>query len=80
MNIKQKIRDYFSNAISSPVGDDDDVFNLGLVDSLFALQLVLFVEGQFALQVEGDELNLDNFCTINAIESFVSTKLAAARQ
>lgn len=74
MNIKQKIRNYFSKTISTPVRDDDDVFALGLVDSLFALQLVLFVEKEFTLQVEGDDLNLDNFCTINAIDAFVTAK------
>lgn len=74
MNIKQKIREYFSNTLAKPIGDNDDVFALGLVDSLFALQLVLFVEKAFHLQVEGDELDLDNFSTIDAIATFVETK------
>jgi acyl carrier protein len=63
--------------ISAPVADDDDIFRLGLVDSLFALQLVLFVEQEFGLRVEGEELDLDNFCSIDAISSFVSRKMAS---
>ncbi|WP_402721335.1 acyl carrier protein [Janthinobacterium rivuli] len=80
MGTKQEIRDYFSKTISSPVSDDDDVFSLGVVDSLFALQLVLFVEQAFDLLVEGDDLNLDNFCTINAISSFVESKHSCVSQ
>lgn len=75
MAIKQTIRSFFSHSISASIRDDDDVFSLGLVDSLFALQLVLFVERQFDLQVEGDDLNLDNFCTINAICAFVEARV-----
>lgn len=80
MGIKQKIRNYFSQTISSPVDDEDDVFGLGIVDSLFALQLVLFVEQAFDIQVEGDDLDLDNFCSIQAICSFVEAKLACKSQ
>ncbi|MDQ1920914.1 acyl carrier protein [Massilia pseudoviolaceinigra] len=80
MGIKQKIRDYFSKTISAQVKDEDDVFSLGVVDSLFALQLVLFVEQEFDVQVEGDDLNLDHFCTINAIHSFVEAKRALVSQ
>jgi len=80
MGIKQKIREHFSQTVSSPVKDDDDVFALGIVDSLFALQLVLFVEQDFDLQVDGEDLNLDNFCSINAIASFVESKHRGERQ
>jgi acyl carrier protein len=76
MDTKHKIREYFSKAISLPLGDTDDFFEMGLVDSLFALQLVLFVENEFQLHVEGEDLDLDNFCTINAVERFVAKKLA----
>ena len=33
------------------LGDDDNIFELGLVDSLFAIQLVLFVEGEFGINI-----------------------------
>ena len=37
-----RIRAYFGRTIPKPVGDSDDIFDLGLVDSLFAMQLVAF--------------------------------------
>lgn len=77
MDNEHRIRRYIESMISAPVADDDDIFRLGLVDSLFALQLVLFVEQEFGLRVEGEELDLDNFCSIDAISSFVSRKMAS---
>ena len=74
MDTKQRVRNYFSKAISTSIRDDDDIFNLSLVDSLFALQLVMFVEQEFDLRVDGKDIDLDNFCTINAITAFVEGK------
>jgi len=45
MDVRERIRDYFDTVIPEPVGDEDDIFELALVDSLFALQIVAFVEG-----------------------------------
>jgi methoxymalonate biosynthesis acyl carrier protein len=50
---------------------DDDIFAAGLVSSLFALQLVMFVETEFGVLVEDSDLEIDNFRSIAAIESFV---------
>ena len=47
--------------------DDQDIFAMGFVNSLFAMQLVLFVENQFGVAVEDDDLDIDNFKSINAI-------------
>ncbi|HZB94415.1 MAG TPA: phosphopantetheine-binding protein [Herpetosiphonaceae bacterium] len=56
------------------VQDDDDIFALGFVNSLFAMQLVLFVEQNFGIVVENEDLNIDNFRTINAIARFIDQK------
>ena len=64
MNVRTRIRDYFGKVISDPINDDDDIFHLGLVDSLFALQLLAFVEGEFSIVAERDDLNIRNFSSI----------------
>ncbi|MFG1610301.1 hypothetical protein [Actinoplanes sp. NPDC049265] len=56
------------------IRDDDDMFALGVVNSLFAIQLVRFVEIEFALRAERDDLDIDNFCSINALTAFVRRK------
>lgn len=72
--IKQRIRDFLAKRIASPMSDDDDIFSMGLVDSLFALQLVVFIEQEFEITVEGEDLDLDNFCSVNAMSAFVTKK------
>jgi acyl carrier protein len=59
-------------------GDDDDIFALGFLTSLRALELVTFVEHRFGLTVDAEDLNLDNFRTIAKIADFVRRKTAAA--
>lgn len=54
--------------------DDEDIFALGFVNSLFAMQLVLFVEQEFSLTIENEDLDFENFRTINAITHLVERK------
>lgn len=60
------------------LGDDDDMFATGYVNSMFAMQLVQFVEGEFGITVDSDDLDLDNFRTVSSIAGFVERKKAAA--
>lgn len=57
------------------VQDDDDIFAMGFVNSLFAMQLVLFIEKEFGMSVEDEDLNIDNFRTINTITELIKGKL-----
>jgi acyl carrier protein len=58
------------------VADDEDLFASGLVNSLFAMQLVLFVEKEFSIKVDNEDLDLDNFRSVSAITGFIQRKLA----
>lgn len=58
--------------------DDQDIFAMGFVNSLFAMQLVMFVENDFGITVENDDLDIDNFRSINAIVKLIERKAVAA--
>lgn len=75
MDTSQRISNYLANCIGSTVGSHEDIFKRGLVNSLFAMQLVVFIEQEFQITVDGEELDLDNFCSIDAMSAFVSRKL-----
>ena len=76
--MRTSIRNFLSEHITSyDLQDDDDFFALGLANSLFAMQLLLFVEQEFDISIDGDDLNLDNFKTINAITDLVKRKTEA---
>jgi methoxymalonate biosynthesis acyl carrier protein len=76
MEIKDTVKSFLQKKIGEEVSFnyDDDIFKLGLVNSLFALELVVFLENTFGLQVENEDLNLENFNQINNIEKFVQRK------
>jgi methoxymalonate biosynthesis acyl carrier protein len=57
---------------------DEDIFAAGYVNSLFALQLIAFIEKTFAISVEDDDLELTNFATVSAIERFIERKRGGA--
>ncbi|OEU92136.1 acyl carrier protein [Streptomyces abyssalis] len=73
-DITREITEFLSAALRSEVGPDDDYFALGLADSLFALELVTFVESRFSLTVEVEDLDLESFRTANRITRFVQRK------
>ena len=54
------------------IGDGDDLFATGLVSSLFAVQIVMWVQRTFHLEVSSNDLELDNFRSVEAIVDFVA--------
>ncbi len=55
--------------------DGDDLFTLGFVTSMFAIQLVTFVESSFAIEIANEDLELDNFRSVDAIARLVERKV-----
>lgn len=71
--IKAFLAKFFGNHDLQP---DEDIFSLGFVNSMFAMQLVLFVEQQFQISIDNEDLDFENFRTINAIAKLVERKTA----
>jgi acyl carrier protein len=75
---EETIRAFVSRYIrGSEWRNDEDMFELGLVNSLFAMQLVMFVEKEFGVTVEDEDLEMDNFRSVDAIAGFVRRKRQA---
>ncbi|HEX5203448.1 acyl carrier protein [Paractinoplanes rhizophilus] len=62
---------------TADIGDNDDIFALGYVNSLFAMELVVFIERHFAIAIPNDELRIDNFRTVKAMTGLVERQLPA---
>lgn len=58
--------------------EDEDIFATGLINSLFVMQLVLYIEKEFSITCQGEDLDMDNFRSINKINEFVNGKQLAA--
>ncbi len=69
------IRSYILENISIPALDDDfDIFEAGIVNSLFAIELMTFLEKAFNIKVTMDDLDMENFKSVNATSQFVQRK------
>ena len=77
--IKETVKGFILSSVAIPqLGDDDDLFGSGIVNSLFAVQLMTFIEKTFAIEVGMDDLDIDNFKSLNAATAFVLKKNAQA--
>jgi methoxymalonate biosynthesis acyl carrier protein len=88
--VKEKIRAMVQSNLNifhadAKFTDDDNIFRKGFVDSLFAVQLIAYLEQEFAIKVSNKDLDINNFHSVNKMVGFVerkrqeSTETAAAR-
>jgi methoxymalonate biosynthesis acyl carrier protein len=70
--VKATIRGFILSSIAVPDLDDDaNLFESGIVNSLFAVQLMTFIEKTFAIEMGMDDLDIENFKSLNATTGFV---------
>jgi methoxymalonate biosynthesis acyl carrier protein len=74
---KEKLRAFIGRHIGGRViGDDEEIFAAGFVNSMFAMQIVLFLEKNFQIAIGNEDLELKNFQTIDAMAALIERKTA----
>ena len=58
-----------------PYAPDQDLFASGLVSSMFAMELVVFLEQNFGVFIGGADLKLDHFRTVHSMSGLVQRLL-----
>ncbi|ANW54296.1 MULTISPECIES: acyl carrier protein [Burkholderia] len=75
MEIEKSIAEFLKrNSGSDEIISADDVFQSGLVNSLFAMQIVMFVQREFEIVISDADLTIDNFKNFEAIVDLVRRK------
>ena len=72
---------FLSKVLTNPdvfFGDDDSLVVSRILDSLKVAELIVFLEDQFQMSYDGDDLVPANLDTINAIASYIQIKREAA--
>lgn len=66
---KQTIRNFLTESANKGIniGDDDSLLASRLIDSLKFAELIVFLEGNYKVSFDADDLSPENFDTINAI-------------
>jgi methoxymalonate biosynthesis acyl carrier protein len=76
--MKEAIRTFIQASINiDGLGNDENLFESGIVNSLFAVQLMTFIERTFEIEVGTDDLDIENFKSIDATATFVARKREA---
>jgi methoxymalonate biosynthesis acyl carrier protein len=80
MNISEKIRSFILDNLMAiddedEFSDADNIFQLGYVNSLFAIKLLNYVEKEFNIVIENEEMDIGNFSSVMAIEQLVQKKI-----
>lgn len=79
MNKLEKLQRFFVEELQVPaeaVAPDHPIIANKILDSFGILQVVSFVEGEFGVAVEAEELVPENFGSIEAIVQLVDSKQA----
>lgn len=53
------------------VTEDEDILTTGLVDSIGIVRLLGFIEDELGVAIPPEDVTLENFLSVNAIESYL---------
>jgi methoxymalonate biosynthesis acyl carrier protein len=66
-----ELLEMLSKRLKTTVRPDQDLFADGMINSMFALELVVQIENTFDVAVEGRDLDMANFRSVNAMANLV---------
>lgn len=75
--MREKIRAFIEENVileDVQVKDSDNIFELGVVSSLFSMKLITFLENEFNAVIEYEDMKLENFNSIDNIISYLQSK------
>jgi methoxymalonate biosynthesis acyl carrier protein len=79
MQARDKIRNYIKDNLivfddDIVIADNDNFFQKGFVNSLFAMKLLQFVEKEFEIKIDDEDIEIKNFSSIDNIMILVKKK------
>ena len=82
MNYMTEIREFvvenFLFGDASRLKDDSSFLRQNIIDSTGILEFVSFLESNYDIQIEDDELVPENFDSLNAVAAFLQRKIMVA--
>lgn len=71
--VRAKILGLASRTIKKPTLSDDEVIpETGLLDSAAIMELVVWIETRFDVEIDQGDLTIENFGTVNAIVEYLA--------
>ena len=79
-NIQSALADFIQQELAvgktEPVDPEEDLFSSGILDSLGILQLVMFIEERFSVEIPDEDVVFENFHSLAAIEEYLDSRRA----
>lgn len=69
--LEADLTDLLERRTKIPVAPDADLFELGVVSSLFAMELVVHLESTYDIAIVGPDLVMENFRSVQAMAALV---------
>lgn len=76
--IEEALLHFLEEKTKIAANPDQDLFASGMVSSMFAMELVVFLEQSYGVMIIGGDLKLDNFRTVQAMTRLVLRLRASA--
>jgi methoxymalonate biosynthesis acyl carrier protein len=75
--MKNKIRKFIEGNLiileaETEFSDSDNIFQLGYVNSLFAMKLLNFVEKEFEITLDNNDIDIKNFSSVENIITLIN--------
>lgn len=73
---RTQLEDFVVRSLGKPgLTGSDNIFEVGEATSLYSMELVLFIEEKLGIPLEDEDLERDNFATIDAMGKMIEGKL-----
>ncbi len=81
MSIAVDVEQFIVNEIAAgrgidSIAHDSDMLAGGVIDSLGITELIVFLEREYGIKVDDDDIDAENFRSIDSIVAFVERKRA----
>ena len=83
-DIEQTIKEYILKEFmfdrpTTVLADDLPLIEEGIIDSLGIFVLIAFIEDQFKIKIQPDDVVMDNFESVNAVKALILSRLTSSQ-
>ena len=82
MTVIDEITEFVSTELlqgsATNIGADEPIIENGILTSLQTVELVMFIEDKYGIEIEPELVDEENFRTLNTVASLVEGKLGAS--
>lgn len=72
--IRKYLIDHAPKGCGVQISDSDSLLEAGIIDSMSMVDLIAFLENEYSIQIDEDDMTPENFDSVDAIVEFIEQK------